>query len=131
MDYKDKLTEVWLKELKVLEELEVVSDNYRIQQERVTAIERQLTELEKSDMENSEKVMSRETNEQLKREEMEMTRKENKKHRTAEYVKLAGYGLALGFMTILSLGYEKENIPSFQVTKEAFREGLSGIRIFK
>ena len=90
--------------------------------DRVNQLERQLTELERTEIEVEEKAASRYIEEQLERDKIEEERKANKSRNRIEVAKLAA-PLSVAFvMGIVSMVFEKTDIVSSTAGKNSLRD---------
>ena len=120
---KDLLLKQWEEEkLKLAETDPEKKETYRLQVDRVNQLERQLTELERTEIELEEKAASRYIEEQLERDKMEEERKANKSRNRIEVAKLAA-PLSVAFvMGIVSMVFEKTDIVSSTAGKNSLRD---------
>ena len=120
---KDLLLKQWEEEkLKLVETDPEKKETYRLQVDRVNQLERQLTELERTEIEVEEKAASRYIEEQLERDKMEEERKANKSRNRIEVAKLAA-PLSVAFvMGIVSMVFEKTDIVSSTAGKNSLRD---------
>ena len=120
---KDLLLKQWEEEkLKLAETDPEKKETYRLQVDRVNQLERQLTELERTEIEVEEKAASRYIEEQLERDKMEEERKANKSRNRIEVAKLAA-PLSVAFvMGIVSMVFEKTDIVSSTAGKNSLRD---------
>lgn len=120
---KDLLLKQWEEEkLKLAETDPEKKETYRLQVDRVNQLERQLTELERTEIEVEEKAASRYIEEQLERDKMEEERKVNKSRNRIEVAKLAA-PLSVAFvMGIVSMVFEKTDIVSSTAGKNSLRD---------
>lgn len=120
---KDLLLKQWEEEkLKLAETDPEKKETYRLQVDRVNQLERQLTELERTEIEVEEKAASRYIEEQLERDKMEEERKVNKSKNRIEVAKLAA-PLSVAFvMGIVSMVFEKTDIVSSTAGKNSLRD---------
>lgn len=120
---KDLLLKQWEEEKLKLEETDPEKkETYRLQVDRVNQLERQLTELERTEIEVEEKAASRYIEEQLERDKMEEERKVNKSRNRVEVAKIAA-PLSVAFvMGIVSMVFEKTDIVSSTAGKNSLRD---------
>ena len=120
---KDLLLKQWEEEkLKLAETDPEKKETYRLQVDRVNQLERQLTELERTEIEVEEKAASRYIEEQLERDKMEEERKANKSRNRIEVAKLAA-PLSVAFVRgIVSMVFEKTDIVSSTAGKNSLRD---------
>ena len=120
---KDLLLKQWEEEkLKLAETDPEKKETYRLQVDRVNQLERQLTELDRTEIEVEEKAASRYIEEQLERDKMEEERKVNKSRNRIEVAKLAA-PLSVAFvMGIVSMVFEKTDIVSSTAGKNSLRD---------
>lgn len=123
---KDLLLKQWEEEkLKLAETDPEKKETYRLQVDRVNQLERQLTELERTEIEVEEKAASRYIEEQLERDKMEEERKVNKSRNRIEVAKVAA-PLAVAFITAgISMVFEKTDIVSSTAGKNSLRDLLN------
>lgn len=124
MDFTMELRDVWKKEREYLKEMTVDSKGYKEQLERVTELEKRLTDLEKADMENSVKVASNEITEQFKREEIEVELKDRKNRNRIEVAKIIVPVAAAFTMGLISMRFEKTDIVTSTAGKSSLRDIL-------
>ena len=120
---KDLLLKQWEEEkLKLAETDPEKKETYRLQVDRVNQLERQLTELERTEIEVEEKAASRYIEEQLERDKMEEERKVNKSRNRIEVAKIAA-PLSVAFLTAaISMVCEKTDIVSSTAGKNSLRD---------
>lgn len=120
---KDLLLKQWEEEkLKLAETDPEKKETYRLQVDRVNQLERQLTELERTEIEVEEKAASRYIEEQLERDKMEEERKVNKSRNRIEVAKIAA-PLSVAFvMGVVSMVFEKTDIVSSTAGKNSLRD---------
>lgn len=120
---KDLLLKQWEEEkLKLAETDPEKKETYRLQVDRVNQLERQLTELERTEIEVEEKAASRYIEEQLERDKMEEEHKANKSRNRIEVAKIAA-PLSVAFvMGIVSMVFEKTDIVSSTAGKNSLRD---------
>ena len=120
---KDLLLKQWEEEkIKLAETDPEKKETYRLQVDRVNQLERQLTELERTEIEVEEKAASRYIEEQLERDKMEEERKANKSRNRIEVAKIAA-PLSVAFvMGIVSMVFEKTDIVSSTAGKNSLRD---------
>ena len=120
---KDLLLKQWEEEkLKLAETNPEKKEEYRLQVERVNQIERQLTELEKTEIEIEEKAASRGMDEQLERDKMEIEIKANKSRNKIEVLKVAvPVGAAL-LTAAVSMVFEKTDVLTSTAGKNSWRD---------
>lgn len=120
---KDLLLKQWEEEkLKLAETDPEKKETYRLQVDRVNQLERQLTELERTEIEVEEKAASRYIEEQLERDKMEEERKVNKSRNRIEVAKIAA-PLSVAFLTAaISMVFEKTDIVSSTAGKNSLRD---------
>ena len=87
MNFKTELKDVWRKEIETLNEIDVDSQEslYKAQLERVTSIEKMLTDLEKAEMDSDEKRYCRDMDEQFKHIEIDAEKRDRNKNSRACY----------------------------------------------
>lgn len=120
---KDLLLKQWEEEkLKLAETDPEKKETYRLQVDRVNQLERQLTELERTEIEVEEKAASRYIEEQLERDKMEEEHKANRSRNRIEVAKIAA-PLSVAFvMGIVSMVFEKTDIVSSTAGKNSLRD---------
>ena len=120
---KELLLKQWEEEkLKLAETNPEKKEEYRLQVERVNQIERQLTELEKTEIEIEEKAASRGMDEQLERDKMEIEIKANKSRNKIEVLKVAvPVGAAL-LTAAVSMVFEKTDVLTSTAGKNSWRD---------
>lgn len=120
---KDLLLKQWEEEkLKLAETDPEKKETYRLQVDRVNQLERQLTELERTEIEVEEKAASRYIEEQLERDKMEEECKANKSRNRIEVAKLAAPLSVAFIMGIVSMVFEKTDIVSSTAGKNSLRD---------
>ena len=126
MSFKKQLEEVWIKEREYLSEIDPNNQKelYKAQAERVNAIEKQLTDLEKTENELSEKEASREVDEQLRREQIESDIKIQTKRNRIETAKVFAPIVAAFTMGLISMKWEKVDTLTSTAGKSSLREIL-------
>lgn len=120
---KDLLLKQWEEEkLKLAETDPEKKETYRLQVDRVNQLERQLTELERTEIEVEEKAASRYIEEQLERDKMEEEHKANRSRNRIEVAKIAA-PLSVAFLTAaISMVFEKTDIVSSTAGKNSLRD---------
>ena len=120
---KELLLKQWEEEkLKLAETNPEKKEEYRLQVERVNQIERQLTELEKTEIEVEEKAASRDMDERLERDKMENEIKANKSRNKIEVLKVAvPVGAAL-LTAAVSMVFEKTDVLTSTAGKNSWRD---------
>lgn len=123
---KELLLKQWEEEkLKLAETNPEKKEEYRLQVERVNQIERQLTELETTEIEVEEKAASRDMDEQLERDKMEIEIKANKSRNKIEVLKVAvPVGAAL-LTAAVSMVFEKTDVLTSTAGKNSWRDLIS------
>lgn len=122
---KDLLLKQWEEEkLKLAETNPEKKEEYRLQVERVNQLEKQLAELEKTEIEVEEKAASRYIEEQLERDKMEEERKVNKSKNRIEVAKIAVPVSAAVFMGVVSMVFEKTDTITSTAGKNSLRDLL-------
>lgn len=106
MSLKTELKTVWREEMSHLSRLDSETQAWKIQMERINHIEKLLVDLEKSENENDEKVIAREIDEDLRREQIELDKKEAKSKKRMEYVKTFVPVIAACGMGLFSMKWE-------------------------
>ena len=120
---KDLLLKQWEEEkLKLAETDPEKKETYRLQVDRVNQLERQLTELERTEIEVEEKAASRYIEEQLERDKMEEERKANKSRNRIEVAKIAAPLSVAFFTAAISMVFEKTDIVSSTAGKNSLRD---------
>lgn len=120
---KDLLLKQWEEEkLKLAETDPEKKETYRLQVDRVNQLERQLTELERTEIEVEEKAASRYIEEQLERDKMEEERKVNKSRNRIEVAKIAAPLSVAFFTAAISMVFEKTDIVSSTAGKNSLRD---------
>lgn len=120
---KELLLKQWEEEkLKLAETNPEKKEEYRLQVERVNQLERQLTDLEKTEIEVEEKAASRCIEEQLERDKMENEIKANKSRNKIEVLKVAvPVGAAL-LTAAVSMVFEKTDVLTSTAGKNSWRD---------
>lgn len=126
MSFKKQLEEVWVKEREYLSEIDPNNqkDLYKAQAERVNAIEKQLTDLEKTENELSEKVASREVDAQLRLEQLESDNKDHKARNRVEWAKVIVPVVGAFTMGLISMKWEKVDTLTSTAGKSSLRDIL-------
>ena len=120
---KELLLKQWEEEkLKLAETNPEKKEEYRLQVERVNQIERQLMELEKTEIEIEEKAASRGMDEQLERDKMEIEIKANKSRNRIEVAKIVVPVAGAFAMGIISMVFEKTDVLTSTGGKNSWRD---------
>lgn len=123
---KDLLLKQWEEEKEKLAETNPEKkEEYRLQVERVNQLERQLTELEKTEIEIEEKAASRYLDEQLERDKMEADSKANKSRNKIEVAKIVVPVTGAFVMGIISMVFEKTDVLTSTAGKQSWRDLIS------
>ena len=126
MSFKDELKDVWRKELEYLSELDPNTDKelYRTQMNRLDSIEKQLTELERTELQVESDAANHDIEEQIKRDQMELDRKDRKTKNRIEIGKfLLPVAAAVG-MGLFSMKWEKIDTLTSTAGKSSLRDVL-------
>ena len=126
MNFKTELKDVWRKEIETLNEIDVDSQEslYKAQLERVTSIEKMLTDLEKAEMDNDEKRYCRNTDEQFKHIEIDAEKRDRKTRNLIEVTKIVVPVTAAFAMVLISMKWEKIDTLTTTAGKSALRDIL-------
>ena len=126
MNFKTELKDVWRKEIETLNEIDVDSQEslYKAQLERVTSIEKMLTDLEKAEMDSDEKRYCRDMDEQFKRIEIDAEKRDHKTRNLIEVTKIVVPVTAAFAMGLISMKWEKIDTLTTTAGKSALRDIL-------
>ena len=126
MNFKTELKDVWRKEIETLNEIDVDSQEslYKAQLERVTSIEKMLTDLEKAEMDSDEKRYCRNTDEQFKYVEIDAEKRDRKTRNLIEVTKIVVPVTAAFAMGLISMKWEKIDTLTTTAGKSALRDIL-------
>ena len=126
MSFKDELKDVWKKELEYLSELDPGKDKelYRTQMNRLTDIEKQLTELERTELQVESDAANHDIEEQIKRDQMELDRKDRKAKNRIEVGKFVLPVAAAVGMGLFSMKWEKIDTLTSTAGKSSLRDVL-------
>lgn len=120
---KELLLKQWEEEkLKLAETNPEKKEEYRLQVERVNQLERQLTDLEKTEIEVEEKAASRYIEEQLERDKIDVEIKTNKSRNRIEVAKIAVPVAGAFAMGIISMVFEKTDVLTSTAGKNSWRD---------
>ena len=126
MSFKDELKDVWRKELEYLSELDPNADKelYRTQMNRLDGIEKQLTELERTELQVESDAANHDIEEQIKRDQMELDRKDRKTKNRIEIGKFVLPVAAAVGMGLFSMKWEKIDTLTSTAGKSSLRDVL-------
>lgn len=126
MSFKTELKDVWKKELEYLSDIDPVKDKelYRIQMNRLTDIEKQLTELERIELQIENDAANHDIEEQIKRDQMELDRKDRKTKNRIEIGKFVLPVAAAVGMGLFSMKWEKVDVLTSTAGKASLRDAL-------
>ena len=126
MSFKDELKDVWRKELEYLSELDPNTDKelYRTQMNRLDSIEKQLTELERTELQVESDAANHDIEEQIKRDQMELDRKDRKTKNRIEIGKFVLPVAAAVGMGLFSMKWEKIDTLTSTAGKSSLRDVL-------
>ena len=126
MNFKTDLQDVWRKEIETLNEIDVDSQEslYKAQLERVTSIEKMLTDLEKAEMDSDEKRYCRDMDEQFKHIEIYAEKRDRKTRNLIEVTKIVVPVTAAFAMGLISMKWEKIDTLTTTAGKSALRDIL-------
>lgn len=126
MSFKDELKDVWRKELEYLSELDPNKDKelYRTQMNRLDGIEKQLTELERTELQVESDAANHDIEEQIKRDQMELDRKDRKTKNRIEIGKFVLPVAAAVGMGLFSMKWEKIDTLTSTAGKSSLRDVL-------
>lgn len=126
MNFKTELKDVWRKEIETLNEIDVDSQEglYKAQLERVTSIEKMLTDLEKAEMDSDEKRYCRDIDEQFKHIEIDAEKRDRKTRNLIEVTKIVVPVTAAFAMGLISMKWEKIDTLTTTAGKSALRDIL-------
>ena len=120
---KELLLKQWEEEkLKLAETNPEKKEEYRLQVERVNQLERQLTDLEKTEIEVEEKSASRCIEEQLERDKIDVEIKTNKSRNRIEVAKIVVPVAGAFAMGIISMVFEKTDVLTSTAGKNSWRD---------
>ena len=120
---KELLLKQWEEEkLKLAETNPEKKEEYRLQVERVNQLERQLTDLEKTEIEVEEKAASRCIEEQLERDKSDVEIKTHKSRTRIEVAKIVVPVAGAFAMGIISMVFEKTDVLTSTAGKNSWRD---------
>lgn len=126
MSFKTELKDVWKKELEYLSDIDPVKDKelYRTQMNRLTDIEKQLTELERIELQIENDAANHDMDEQIKRDQMELDRKDRNTKNFIEFSKFVLPVVAAVGMGLFSMKWEKVDVLTSTAGKASLRDAL-------
>lgn len=126
MSFKDELKEVWSKELEHLYEIDPANEKerYKVQAERVSHIEKQITELEKTDIEVDERATNKDIDERIESERIESDNKNQKTKNAIEVLKIVVPVVSAFAMGLISMKWEKTDTLTSTAGKSSLRDIL-------
>ena len=126
MNFKTDLQDVWRKEIETLNEIDVDSQEslYKAQLERVTSIEKMLTDLEKAEMDSDEKRYCRDMDEQFKHIKIDAEKRDRKPRNLIEVTNIVVPVTAAFAMGLISMKWEKIDTLTTTAGKSALRDIL-------
>lgn len=126
MSFKTELKDVWKKELEYLSDIDPVKDKelYRTQMNRLTDIEKQLTELERIELQIENDAANHDMDEQIKRDQMELDRKDRNTKNFIEVSKFVLPVVAAVGMGLFSMKWEKVDVLTSTAGKASLRDAL-------
>lgn len=126
MIFKTELKDVWKKELEYLSDIDPVKDKelYRTQMNRLTDIEKQLTELERIELQIENDAANHDMDEQIKRDQMELDRKDRNTKNFIEFGKFVLPVVAAVGMGLFSMKWEKVDVLTSTAGKASLRDAL-------
>lgn len=122
--FKDELKVVWKKELELLDSIdpEKQPDLYKEQMQRLNAIEKQLTDLENTELQVEERVATRDSEEELRTLEREQEVVNQKKRNKIEFFKTtAPLGMAF-VMGLITMVWEKTDTMTSTAGRNSWRD---------
>ena len=124
MSFKNELMETWVKEKEYLESIDPKEEGelYKAQLNRITEIEKRLTDMEKTELEVEEKAAGRDIEEQLKRDQMMDEKKIQKSRNRIEVAKIIVPISAALAMGVGSMLFEVNHINSSTAGKASWRD---------
>ena len=126
MSFKNELKEVWEKELEYLSDIDPIKDKelYKTQMNRISDIEKQLTELERIELQIENDAANHDIEEQIKRDQMEIDRKDRKTKNKIEVGKFTLPVVAAFVMGLISMKWEKIDTLTTTAGKSSLRDIL-------
>lgn len=129
MSFTEELKDVWKKELEYLSEIDPNNqkEQYKAQAERVSHLEKQLTDLEKTNMEIEEKAVGKDIDERLESDRIAFEKESQKTKNIIEVAKFTVPVLGAFVMGLISMKWEKTDT----LTSTAGRSSLRDLLKFK
>lgn len=126
MSFSEELKQVWSEALEHLNEIDPVKqkDEYNAQMQRVAHLEKQLTDLEKTNMEIEEKAVCKDIDERLETEHMESDNKNQKIRNVIEAAKVVVPVIGAFAMGLISMKWEKTDTLTSTAGKSSLRDIL-------
>ena len=122
--FKDELKVVWKKELELLDSIdpEKQPELYKEQMQRLNAIERQLTDLENTELQVEERVATRDSEEELRTLEREQEAVNQKKRNKVDIFKTAAPLVGAFVMGIITMVWEKTDTITSTAGRNSWRD---------
>lgn len=127
MSIKTTLTEEFNDQMKGLHKLEVGTEQYSTAVNGVTKLADKIIDLEKIEIEREERIKDRDTEIELKSQQMEIDKRDKRNQNLVNVVKIAVPTVAGFAMGIISMKWEKLET----ITSTAGRQALKDIIRFK
>lgn len=127
MSIKTTLTEEFNDQMKDLHKLEVGTEQYSTAVNGVTKLADKIIDLEKMEIEREERIKDRDTEIELKSQQMEIDKRDKRNQNLVNVVKIAVPTVAGFAMGIISMKWEKLET----ITSTAGRQALKDIIRFK
>lgn len=127
MSIKTTLTEEFNDQMKDLHKLEVGTERYSTAVNGVTKLADKIIDLEKMEIEREERIKDRDTEIELKSQQMEIDKRDKRNQNLVNVVKIAVPTVAGFAMGIISMKWEKLET----ITSTAGRQALKDIIRFK
>lgn len=127
MSIKTTLTEEFNDQMKDLHKLEVGTEQYSTAVNGVTKLADKIIDLEKIEIEREERIKDRDTEIELKSQQMEIDKRDKRNQNLVNVVKIAVPTVAGFAMGIISMKWEKLET----ITSTAGRQALKDIIRFK
>lgn len=126
MNFTDELMEVWIEEKEKLGRInpETQKELYKVQSDRVTELEKRLTDFSKTELEVEEKAASRDMDDATKQQQMSEDRKTRRNQNIIEILKIGVPTTAAIVMGLISMKWEKTEVLTSTAGKSSFRDLL-------
>ena len=122
--FKEELLEVWKRELEELSGMDP-NDNkeaYRVKSERVTSIERQLTDLEKQELDVEARAASQDIDVAEKSKQSELDERDRKARHRFDIINMAAPLAAAIVMGVVTMKWEKFDTMTSTAGKASWRD---------